>query len=88
MLSVAVVHFRCHHLEIGGRDVPDGVDFERIWDCQLCHRIGVGATGEGINPDRVVPEEGSGRSEDLFESRVNAVRHILVSNSEVVPQKL
>ena len=68
-------------------DIPDEVDFKCILNRQLCLLVEVCATSNGINPDRVVPQEGR-RYEDLFEFRVNAARHVLFSESEEIIHQL
>ena len=84
----AVILFRCHHLQTSERDAPDRIDIKRMWDRQPCLRIEVGATGDGIEPDRVVLQEGRGTSEDSSEFRVNAVRYVFIGESEEVVHQL
>ena len=67
------------------RDILDKVDLECKWDRQLCFCIEVCATGNGINPDRVVLQEGH---EGLLELCVNTVCHVLFSDLEEVIYQL
>lgn len=69
-------------------DVLDEIDFECEWNRPSRLRIEVCATGEGINPDRVVPQEGGKQRKDLLKSCVNAVCHILLSESEEIVHQL
>ena len=82
-----VVRFSCHHLEVGTRDLLDKIDCKRKWDHQFCLCIKVCTTGEGIDPYRVVLQEGR-RHEDLSESPMNTVGHVLFGESEEVVHQL
>ena len=66
---------------MGAGDVSDEIDFKRMWDRQLCLLVEIDATSDDINHDRIAPQEVR-RHEDLFESRVNTIRHVLFGESE------
>jgi len=83
----AMVGFYRHRPEMGMGDVSDEIDFECVWDRQFRLLVEARAARNGINPDRVIPQEGR-RHEDLFELRVNAARHVLFSESEEVIHQL
>ena len=72
---------------MGSGDASDEVDFKCMPDRQLCLLVEVYATSNRIHPDRIVPQERR-RHENLFELRVNAVRHVLFSESEEVIHRL
>lgn len=45
----------------------DGFDIECMWDREPCLRVEVGATGDsGLDPGRVIPQEGLKRDEREF----------------------
>ena len=83
----AVVRFCRHHSEFVAGDSIDEIGFERMRDRELRLLIEIRATSDGVNPNRVVFQEGR-RHEDRFEFCVNALRHVLVSESEEVIHQL
>jgi hypothetical protein len=50
-------------------------------DREFCLFVEVHTTSDGVDPDRIVPQEG-GRGEDLFESCANTFDHIFYGELE------
>ena len=70
-----IIRLSRHHLEKGAGNVLDEVDSICVGDCQFCLFTKVHATRYGIDPDRIVPQEG-GRHDNLSEFRTNAIHHV------------
>ena len=83
----AVVRFCRHHSEFVARDVLDEIGSKRMWDREPRLLIEIRATSDSIHQNRIGFQEGR-RHEEPFEFRVNAHRHVLLSESEEVIHQL
>ena len=81
-----IVHFRRHHLEMRAGDSSDKVDFERVCDRQLRLFLEICMIGNGVNPDRIILQEGR-EDEEFPEFRSDTFRYIFVRKSEEVIQQ-